>query len=97
MTYSGGGVGGTSQIVVLEAVFCQFGGVLRREARIFGGGFGVLRHVLTDAEASFGIFFDYVPIMRLFFHFVALVFDALFLVFAVLRFEPIFFFAPFGS
>ena len=70
---------------------------MRFEARVFGGGFGVLSDVLADAEASFGVFLDDVPIMSLFFHFVALVFEAKFFVFAVLRFEAIFFLAPFGS
>ena len=93
-----GGVGGdTPAIVLLEAVFGQLCVVLRCEARVFGGRFGVLGDVLADAEAGFGIFLDYVPIMRLFFHFMALVFDTKFLFFASLRFEAIFFLAPFGS
>ena len=92
------GVGGDpAAIGLLEAVFGQFGVVLRFEARVFGGEFGVLVDVLTDAEAGFGVFFDYLPIVSLFFHFVALVLEADFLVFAGLRFEPILFLAPFGS
>jgi len=40
---------------------------------------------------------DHLPIMRLFFHFMALVFEAEFLLFAGLRFEPKLGFALFGS
>jgi hypothetical protein len=93
----GGGRGGTPAKVWLEAVLGEFGGVLRFEAGVLGGGFVVLRDVLGDAEASFGVFLDHFPIMSLFFHFVLLVFDAKFLLFAGLRFEAIFGLAALGS
>ncbi len=81
----------------LSGVFGQLGGVLRFEARVFGGQFAVLTDVLTDAEAGFGVFLQNLPIMCLFFHLVALIFDANFLLFASLRFEAIFGLAPFDS
>ena len=81
----------------LEAVFCQFGIVLRFEARVFSGGFAVLADVLADAEACLGVFLENLPVMRLLFHGVALVFEAEFLLFAGLRFEAILLLARFGS
>ncbi len=93
----GGGGLGTSELMVLEAVFGELGGVLRFEAGVLNGRFVVLREILSDAEAGFGVFIDHLPIMCLFFHFVLLVFDAKFLFFAGLRFEAIFGLACFGS
>jgi len=93
----GGGRGGTSAIVWLEAVLGEFGGVLRFEAGVLGGGFVVLREILPDAEAGFSVFLENLPIMCLVFHFVLFVFDAKFLFFAGLRFEAIFGLAAFGS
>jgi hypothetical protein len=49
------GGGGTAAEIGLEAVFGQFGVVLRFEARVFGCGFEGLADVLADAEAGFGI------------------------------------------
>jgi hypothetical protein len=91
------GGGGTAAEIGLEAVFGQFGVVLRFEARVFGCGFEGLADVLADAEASFGVFLENLPIVCLFFHFVALVFEAEFLLFAGLRFEAILLLTCFGS
>ena len=94
----GGGRMGAPKRMRLEAAFCEFGGVLRFEARVLrSGSFAVLGDVLREATAGFGVFSDEIPIMCLFFHFVALVFEAEFLLFAILRFEAIFGFALFGS
>ncbi len=81
----------------LSGVFGQLGGVLRFEARVFGGQFAVLADVLADAEAGFGVLLQNLPIVDLFFHLVALIFDADFLLFAPLRFEAILLLACFGS
>jgi hypothetical protein len=75
----------------------KFGSVLRFEARIFAGGFVEIGDVLACEVTEFGIFEANVPLMVFFFHLVALVFDAEFLIFAGLRFEAIFGLAPFGS
>jgi hypothetical protein len=53
--------------------------------------------VLAYAVTKCGVFEANVPFVVFFFHFVALVFEAEFLVFAVLRFEAIFGLALFGS
>jgi hypothetical protein len=95
--FLGGSGLGTSELMVLEAVLGELGGVLRFEAGNFGGGFAVLREGLRDTEAGFGVFLENLPIMCLFFHFVLLVFDAKLLLFAGLRFEAIFGLASFGS
>jgi hypothetical protein len=92
----GGGLGG-SEWMRLKTVFGEFGGVLRSEARIFGGGFAGLSNILRDTEAGFGVFAEDVPIMRLLFHFVPLAFEVEFFLFAVLRFEAILGFPRFGS
>jgi hypothetical protein len=89
--------GGTSAEILLEAVLGQLGVVLRFEARVFSGQFAVLADVLANAEAGFGVFLQNVPIVGLFFHLVALIFDAKFLLLAALRFEAILLPAPFGS
>ena len=93
----GGGRSGTPAKVWLEAVLGEFGGVLRFEAGVLSGGFVVLREVLADAEAGLGVSLENLPIMRLFFHGLALVFEAEFLLFAGLRFEAILLLACFGS
>ncbi len=67
------------------------------KAGVFGGQLVVLTDVLADAEAGLGVFFQNIPIMRLFFHVVALDFEAEFLLLTRLRFEAIFGLAPFGS
>ncbi len=91
------GGGGTSAEILPEVVFGQFGIVLRFEARVFGGQFVVLTDVLADAEAGFGVFLQKIPIVCLFFHVVALGFEAEFLLLTRLRFEAIFGLALFGS
>jgi hypothetical protein len=57
----------------------------------------VLTDVLADAEAGFRVLLQKIPIVCLFFHVVALGFEAEFLLLAVLRFKAIFGLAPFGS
>ncbi len=89
--------GGTEAEIRLEAVFGQLGVVFRFEARVFGGGFVVLADVLADAETGFGVLLQNLPIVCLFFHRVALVFEAEFLLLAGLRFEAILGLACFGS
>ena len=75
----------------------DFSDELRFEARIFAGGLVVVGDVLSDAGTKGGVFEANIPFMVFFFHFVALVLESEFGVFAVLRFEAIFGFAPFGS
>jgi hypothetical protein len=75
----------------------DFGGVLRFEAGIFAGRFVGGGDVLAGAVTECGVFEENVPGMVFFFHLVALVFDAEFLLLAALRFEAIFGLAPFGS
>ena len=75
----------------------DFSHVLRFEARIFAGGLVVVGDVLAYAVAECGVFEANIPFMAFFFHFVALVFEAEFLVFAALRFEANLGLALFGS
>ena len=80
-----------------QAATGQFGGVLRFEARLFFGGSEILQSVEGDLVAGLAVLLENLPIVRLFFHFVLLVFDTEFFGFAVLRFEPKVGFARFGS
>ncbi len=75
----------------------HFGEVLRFEGRIFVHEFVEIGDVLAGTMAEGGIFEADVPKMAIFFHFVALILDAQFLVFAFLRFEANFGLASFGS
>ncbi len=75
----------------------DFSHVLRFEARILASGLVVVGDVQAYAVTKCGVFEANIPFMVFFFHFVALVFDAEFFVFAVLRFEAIFGLALFGS
>ena len=75
----------------------DFGHVLRFEGRIFADGLIVMGDVLAYAVTKCCVFEANVPFMVFFFHFVALVFEAQFRVFAVLRFEAICGLALFGS
>ncbi len=92
----GGGSLGGLRLTVLEEPL-DFGGVLRFEARIFEGRFAGCGDVLAGAVAECRIFEENVPRVVFFFHLVALIFDAKFLLFAGLRFEAILGFACFGS
>ncbi len=83
--------------MALQATFDEFGGVLRFEARIFFCCVDLLGGVGGELVTSLGVLSQNVPIMRLLFHFVLLVFDAELFLFAVLRFEAILGFACFGS
>ncbi len=75
----------------------DFSDVLRFEARIFADRFVEIGDVLTGAMAEGGVFEANIPFMVFFFHFVALVFEAEFFGFAVLRFEAIGGFARFRT
>ena len=87
---------GDPRTLILEQSV-DFSHVLRFEARIFAGGLVVVGDVQAYAVTKCGVFEANIPFMVFFFHFVALVFDAEFFVFAVLRFEAIFGLALFGS
>jgi hypothetical protein len=91
----GGGLGDLRAAILEEAV--QFGGELRFEARILVDGFVEIDDILAGTMAEGRVFEANVPLVVIFFHFVALVLDAQFLLFAVLRFEAIFGLASFGS
>ena len=75
---------------LLKAVFFQFGGVFRFEAREFGAGAGILEDVGADLMAGLGVFLEDIPIMRLLFHLVFFNLDAL-------RFEATLGFAFLGA
>ena len=86
----GGGLRGGIEIAAFQAVLGEGSGELRFEARRLLGGLEILESVLGDLVAGFAIFSQNVPIVRLLFHFVAFVLDAL-------RLEAKFFFAAFGA
>ncbi len=75
----------------------DFSDVLRFEARVFADGLAGVGDVQAYAVTKGGVFESNIPFVVFFFHFVTLVFDAEFCVFAVLRFEAIFGLALFGS
>ena len=87
---------GDPRTLILEQSV-DFSHVLRFEARIFASGLAGVRDVEAYAVTKCGVFKANIPCMVFFFHFVALVLDAEFFVFAFLRFEAIFGFALFGS
>jgi hypothetical protein len=90
-----GGFGELRAIIFEKPV--DFGDVLRFEVGILAGGLEVCQDVFAGAVTKLGVFEVYVPFVVFFFHFVALILEAEFLVFAFLRLEAIFGFASFGS
>ncbi len=71
-----------------EAAFRQFLGENRLKVADFPARLALLDGVLAHLMASLSFFLGKIDGLRLFFQFVALIFEAHFLFFALLRFEP---------